>query len=83
MDIETGRVASALLGIPELPEYVQEREKGMERQKIELLCKKLRRAKSVEQIAEEREEDIGMIQGLCEAAASFAPDYDTEKIYEA
>ena len=29
------------------------------------------------------EEEISLIQKICESAESFAPEYDVEKIYEA
>lgn len=49
---------------------------------ISLMVKKLRKGKSVEQIAEELEEDITAIEAVCKVAEEFAPEYDEEKIFE-
>ena len=55
---------------------------GKEIEKIELICKKIRRGKSIEVIAEEMEETVEEIAPVCEMAAAFAPEYNTEKITE-
>ncbi len=47
---------------------------------IELICKKLRKGKSVYQIAEELEEDEFTIQAIVNIAEKYAPEYDVEKI---
>ena len=47
---------------------------------IELICKKLKKGKSVPQIADELEEDEAAIQAIVNAAEKYAPDYDVEKI---
>ena len=57
------------------------REEGEERQLIKLICRKLQKGKSVEQIAEDLDEV--RIQLLCDVAADFAPDYDVDKVFEA
>jgi hypothetical protein len=49
---------------------------------IELVCKKLRRHKSVSEIAEDLEEDEGFIQKMCEVAEKYAPEYDVDKVME-
>ena len=58
-------------------------EEGRERGSIELICKKLRKGKTPDTIAEEAEEDLEKIQRICEVAAPFAPDYDSDKVYKA
>lgn len=58
------------------------RSEGGERKLISLICKKLCKGKSVEEIAEDLEEDIEGIQKICETAKKFAPDYDCDRIYE-
>lgn len=58
------------------------RSEGGERKLISLICKKLCKGKSVEEIAEDLEEDIEGIQKICETAKEFAPDYDCDRIYE-
>lgn len=50
---------------------------------IAQICRKIKKEKSPELIAEELEEDIQVIAPICETAQSFAPEYDCEKIYEA
>ena len=59
------------------------RAEGKELNLIEMVCKKLRRGKEVWQIADELEEDEVRIQVICDAAAAFAPEYDSEKVFEA
>jgi len=58
-------------------------EKGREKERIELICKKLRKGKMVEVIAEDLEEEIDVISKICDFAARFAPEYDAEKVFEA
>ena len=48
---------------------------------ISLTVRKLRKGKSVEQIADELEADIATIAPICKAAEEFAPEYDEEKIF--
>ena len=40
-------------------------------------------AKSSAEIAEELEQDISVIDPIVQVAASYAPEYDAEKIYDA
>lgn len=49
---------------------------------IDLICKKLRKGKTAEVIAEEVEHDLQTVQEICEVAALFAPEYDGEKVAE-
>ena len=56
------------------------REEGREEQLIIMVCRKLRKGKSVEQIADELEEDEIRIKAICDAAEEFAPNYDEEKV---
>lgn len=57
-------------------------EKGHSLMLIHLVCKKLRKGKNIEEIAEELEEEHEEIRKICNAAKKFAPGYDAEKIYE-
>jgi predicted transposase YdaD len=57
-------------------------QEGREKLLIELVCKKLRRQKSVETIADELEEDEERIRRICKAAQNYAPEYDSQQIYE-
>lgn len=49
----------------------------------ELICKKLRKQKNPETIAEELEEELPLVQDICRKAAAFAPDYDVRKVLQA
>ena len=49
---------------------------------VEKVCKKLKKNKSREQIAEELEEDIDIIHRICDVAEEVMPRYDVEKICE-
>ena len=63
------------------------REEGMEQgdelRLIRQVCCKLKKGKSIEQIADELEEEEARIQVLCDAARDFAPEYDERKILAA
>ena len=55
---------------------------GSDLKLVEQTCRKLRKGKSVEEIAEDLDEDISVIQKICKAADAFAPEYaDQEAIY--
>lgn len=58
-------------------------EKGETRKLVEQICKKLRKGKTLDIIAEELEEEIEKIRYICEVAAEFAPNYECDKVYEA
>lgn len=53
---------------------------GASKKLIEIICKKIRKGISPEQIAEILEEDLTVIQDIYEAAMPYAPDYDSEKV---
>lgn len=55
--------------------------KGREMKLIEQVCKKLKKGKSPEVIAEELEEEMDEIQMICKAAEE-APDYDINEIWK-
>jgi len=61
-------------------------EKGLEKgriiQVIEQTCAKLKKGKSIEEIADALEQDVSTISAICEAAKAFAPEYDAKKIYD-
>lgn len=58
-------------------------ERGKELEKIQLICKKLRKNKPFAMIAEEMEEELELIMQICEAALPLAPEYDADKVLEA
>ncbi len=59
------------------------REEGRKEALIALVCRKLRKGKSVETIAEELEEDIENILLIYKIAAKYAPEYDNSQVYNA
>lgn len=56
---------------------------GESKKLIEQICKKLRKGLMSEEIAELLEEDLSTVQEICEAAASYAPNYEEEKVLSA
>jgi len=64
----------------------EERQKGKEIGKdltrINLICKKLSKGKSIEAIASEIEEDEEFVKEISSIAEKYLPDYDEQKIYE-
>lgn len=50
---------------------------------LKQVCKKLKKNKTVETIAEELEEDIVVIQQMCVVAKPFGPEYDFQQVLEA
>ncbi|MGN0402497.1 MAG: hypothetical protein ACI4HQ_09620 [Acetatifactor sp.] len=57
-------------------------EEGQLKKLVEQICRKLRKGKSAEVIAEELEEDLENILPICESTSVYAPDYDSNKVYE-
>lgn len=56
---------------------------GWEASKLETICKKLRRGKSLEVIADEMEVEMREIRSMYELARMFGPEYDSEIVMEA
>lgn len=59
-----------------------ERKKGEEIHLIKIVCKKILKGLSPEEIADIFEEDEAHIKEIYTIAKDFAPEYDAEKIYE-
>lgn len=55
---------------------------GEELKLIKQICKKLLKGKTPEEIADDLEEEVSIILSICELAKEFAPEFDSEKIYE-
>lgn len=49
---------------------------------IKLICKKIEKGKSPEEIAEDLEEEIDTVQAIYKLAIDSAPEFDSEKIFE-
>lgn len=58
-------------------------EAGKEAARIEMICKQLRRGRSLEFIADVLEEDIDTLEQMFEVIERFAPDYKSEKVIKA
>lgn len=53
---------------------------GTQKHLLQMVCKKLRKGKDVNTIAEELEEDMAVIREICDVAKDYAPEYDEEEI---
>lgn len=56
---------------------------GESRKLVTMICKKLQKGKTPEQIAEDLEESLPTIQNICEIAAAYAPAYDSNQVFSA
>ena len=57
--------------------------KGRIEEKISLICRKLRKGKAIDEIADDLETEISFVKNVCKVAEKFAPDYDEEKVITA
>ncbi len=55
---------------------------GRDTMLVEMVCCKLRKGKSAEQIADELEAELEVIEAICKAAESAAPEYDSGVVYQ-
>ena len=58
------------------------RKEGQKKEQVSLIVKKIKKNKTVAEIADDLEEKEEVIAPIYEAALSMKPDYDVEKIYE-
>ena len=72
--LELGMTKGVELGIQ------QGIQKGEYKKLIELVCKKLTKEYSIEDIASILDEDVTIIQNIVEIAQKYSPEYDTNKI---
>lgn len=61
--------------------YEEARNEGIQRD-IASICKKLTKGKSIEQIADELEQELARISEICQIAEKYAPAYDQNAIYQ-
>ncbi len=54
---------------------------GQDKKLVEIVCRKLRKGKSIENIAYELEENTATIKQICHIANEFTPDYDENKVF--
>ena len=62
--------------------HAEGRVEGRVESVVRLVCRKLRKSCSAEQIAEALEEDIVLISEICQVAERFAPEYAEEEVWE-
>ena len=58
-------------------------QEGAQRTLISQICKKLKKEKEPEVIANELDEDLAMVRRICTTAAKYAPEYNEDAIYDA
>ena len=58
------------------------RKEGRKKEQVSLIVKKIKKNKTVAEIADDLEEKEEVIVPIYEAALSMKPDYDVEEIYE-
>ncbi len=54
---------------------------GRDMMLVEMVCRKLHKSKTAYRIADELEEELEVIEAICKAAESAAPEYDSETVY--
>ena len=60
---------------------IEGRVEGRIESRVSQVCRKLRKGKNAETIADELEEDIAEVRLICEVAETFAPEYDEEAVF--
>lgn len=61
----------------------QGKEQGIKLKLVSMVCKKLVKGKTPQEIAEDLEEDLSEIQKICTVASGFAPEYQPEAVLAA
>ncbi len=61
----------------------QGKEQGIKLKLVSMVCKKLVKGKTPQEIAEDLEEDLSEIQKICTVASGFAPEYQPEVVLAA
>lgn len=56
--------------------------KGELQKLVAQICKKMRKNKTVDEIAEELEEEVVAVASIYKAAERFAPDYDPDEVFK-
>lgn len=59
------------------------RKEGQTEKLICLICRKLHKSKSPETIADELEEDLALVLEICHIAEAFAPEFDSDQVFDA
>ena len=63
--------------------FVEEgRQEGSQTKLIDLVCRKLRKGKDANEIADALEEELPVVERICKAARELGTDCDVQKIYQ-
>ena len=63
--------------------FVEEgRQEGSQTKLIDLVCRKLRKGKDADEIADALEEELPVVERICKAARELGTEYDVQKIYQ-
>ena len=58
------------------------RREGADLKLISMVCRKLQKEKQPEEIAVELDDELALIERICETAEETAPEYDVDAIYQ-
>ena len=58
------------------------KKEGDQQRLISQVCKKMKKEKPLEEIAEDLEEEVSVIEPIYNAAKEFAPEYDPKAVFE-
>ena len=58
------------------------RQEGSRTKLIDLVCRKLRKGKDANEIADALEEELSVVEKICKAARELGTEYDVQKIYQ-
>ena len=61
---------------------IEGREEGSQTKVIDQVCRKLRKGKDVNEIADALEEELSVVERICKAARELGTDCDVQKIYQ-
>ena len=56
-------------------------EQGREINLITMICRKLKKGKTPEQIADDLDEEYSKVERICNAAKQCGPEYDSDEVY--
>ena len=58
------------------------RQEGSQTKVIDQVCRKLRKGKDADEIADALEEELSVVERICKAARELGTEYDVQKIYQ-
>ena len=78
--VEEGRIEGRKEGRQE--GWKEGRQEGSQTKLIDLVCRKLRKGKDADEIADALEEELPVVERICKAARELGTDCDVQKIYQ-